>query len=208
MYKIIAIEYKEQMTCVHFDNDVWIEIPTIIFYDYNLQMGRVITQENYDELLQAKTEYGIKQYINRILARKDITSYELIHLIQDHYSLEPQRIQELIAPYQKNGLINDERYLQEHIQGLLSKNYGYRKIINYLEIKGFAKEAIDNLFDNTYRDLEYKQAQLVAQKYLKQKQKSNEKRKRGLIQKLLYCGYSDELIQQILRESKFVVDDF
>lgn len=207
MYKIITIEYKDKSSFVYLDNQEVIEIPMAVFFDFNLSIHQMIEEDTYQRILEAKSNYAIKEYINRILTKRDVSSFEISSLLQSKFNLNDTQIEQALLPYKKAGLIDDIQFLKEKIPTLLEHNYGYHRVVVYLEQKGFSKAVVDEAYLDEFSALEREKATQVALKYLKLKKKPAPKLLSGLIQRLTYCGYKEDLVKEIVTAQGFSLDE-
>lgn len=206
--KILEVKYQEKEAKIYLDNGEIITMPLFVYYDFQLRIGQTLDTTLYQELLEAKMAQQIKEYINKTLTMRDISSYEICDKVATKFFIKKEKAREYVLPYLTANIIDDARYLKERIYHLILRQYGEYRIYMQLESKGFSKQEIEAQFDEELKAKEEEQASAVAQKYMRLKNKSPDKQKNGLFQKLQYCGYRYELVMRVMKQVGFKINDY
>lgn len=205
MIEILEIKLNEKDAKIYLENKEVIILPLVIYYEKNLSNKKVISKEDYKEIIKLKDEYEVKKYLVYLISRKDYSTYELTSRLIKKFELSKEEVEVYLKSYVEKGIINNSRYLKERIYSLILRNYGYHRLLNYFENQGFTKEEFFKEYSEEFKELEYNQALNTAKKYLKNKNKPLNTLRNGLLNRLNYSGYEEEIIEKVLKESGFQI---
>ena len=107
---------------------------------------------------------------------------------------EDKTIMQTIEKLKEYGYVDDEKFAQNYFESL-SSNQGKRAIANKLRAKGVSKEIVENLLENVDEEKQIEQATILAQKFVKNREKTP-KTKQKCLAHLIYKGYDYSVAQK------------
>ncbi len=139
----------------------------------------------------------------RFCGKSEKCSFDVLKKLE-YYKITPQQKRKIIKNLEKEGFIDEKRYVKAFVNDRFKFNkWGKIKISHALRIKNISEEII-NKFLNTINDNEYKLtlSELVEQKNSQLKEKDNYKRKASLFRFATSRGFEYDLIGKVLDELK------
>lgn len=162
-----------------------------IFLDVTLAMSKWKTGQEIDEqeFRQVKSENDRKLSFDMAVSymEKYVVSEKGIKDYLKKKTFDEKTIKQTIEKLKEYGYIDDEKFAQNYFDSL-SENKGKRAIANKLRSKGISSEIIENLMENVDEEKQIEQATILAQKFVKNREKSP-KTKQKCLAHLIYKGY-------------------
>lgn len=162
-----------------------------IFLDVTLAMSKWKTGQEIDEqeFRQVKSENDRKLSFDMAVSymEKYVVSEKGIKDYLKKKAFDDKTIKQTVEKLKDYGYIDDEKFAQNYFDSL-SENKGKRVIANKLKSKGISNEIIENLMENVDEEKQIEQATILAQKFVKNREKSP-KTKQKCLAHLIYKGY-------------------
>ena len=162
-----------------------------IFLDMTLAMTKWKTGQEIDEqeFRQVKSENDRKLSFDMAVSymEKYVVSEKGIKDYLKKKTFDEKTIKQTTEKLKEYGYIDDEKFAQNYFDSL-SENKGKRVIANKLKSKGISNEIIENLMENVDEEKQIEQATILAQKFVKNREKSP-KTKQKCLAHLIYKGY-------------------
>ena len=126
------------------ENKQKIEVDKNVYPNFYLYEGKNLTKKELTELLKQNDNASLLTYAIKLRQKSNYTEYRMREKLYERGGLKSQ-VDEVIKSLKKSGLIDDHKYIEEHIEYYNSLNYGKNKIINKLLEKGIFKEMLDHI---------------------------------------------------------------
>ncbi len=131
----------------------------------------------------------------RLRTEKEIRDYLYKKIINTHYSRDD--VEEVIENLKKQGLINDEKFIEAYVHDQLSfKPKGKKFLIKKLKEKGIDEKLIEKFFSKNQIDEEKLAFEILKKRWLRLKDLSFEKRYQKAIRFLLSRGFGFSLAKK------------
>ncbi len=174
------------------------------YYKDHLQKDMGVSRERM-ESYQKEDMYNralLKSY--NYLAFKDRTRKEMYDYITQHFELPIKEVNEMIESFERDGYINDERYVATQIEGMRAALLGRRRIQNELVKKGIPHEMVDDELDSIHDSYFLDGAKSVIENTLPtMKSKNSAKTRLAIEQKLQRMGYNYNIITEAMSSFDF-----
>lgn len=195
-------EIEKSKKKVYIDNEYVFQLYQKDLEYYGLKEGSVITQADYERILEDRVYRRAKQKALAILKFMDRTEQELRTKLADAGYLEDAVEQAMAYLYEYN-YINDERYASSYIR---ARMYTKSKMLikNELIYKGISKEIVDRIIKLEYENDDMEEdAELTAIRKAVAKKTSTPdsltpKDKQKLMAALYRKGFDVEKIRHVL----------
>lgn len=169
-----------------------------IFLDVTLAMSKWKTGQEIDEqeFKQIKSENDRKLSFDMAVSymEKYVVSEKGIKDYLKKKAFDDKTIKQTVEKLKDYGYIDDEKFAQNYFDSL-SENKGKRVIANKLKSKGISNEIIENLMENVDEEKQIEQATILAQKFVKNREKSPKTMQKCLAH-LIYKGYDYSVAQK------------
>ena len=164
-----------------------------------LKVGKEVDKQTLEDVvLESETRSAFEKLLGlvsrQMYSRRDLEK----KLFQYGYSAEC--VQRVIAKAEEYGYINDDLYAKLLVESKSLKSK--KEVKNALFLKGISSSIIDEKVQVIDREEEKNRAQIIAQKYMKNKQ-VDEKTMAGLYAYLARRGFAGDSISFVLRNYKF-----
>ena len=114
-------------------------------------------------------------------------------------------IQKTISKLHEYEMVDDEKFAKNFFESV-SQTQGKRTIARKLIQKGVSKEIVDNLLENVSEDDEFDKAKVLAEKFVKNREK-NAKNKQKCLAHLVYKGYDYSVARKVTDQVFANMDD-
>lgn len=137
--------------------------------------------------------------IQRFIEHKPRTSFEVISKLKKS-GYEDSIINIVISQLKKNGVLDDERFLNVYAEELLRKKYGYKRILLELSKKGIDKDLVEKFKDDYPYETEADRARdACLVKYRKNSNSENRNDREKIVSYLLRRGFSKDIAEAAAR---------
>lgn len=164
-YKVNRINKKDNLAVVELVNpDEKLELNLLSDHieKRGIKEDNMIKKDELVSLLEdEKLAFAYKEAIKKI-TYKDRTRKEIYDILMDKTSLEAKQMNDVIDILEKQGLINDRKYIEDAIASLKDKLMGRHKVILHLRKHGIPAHLIDEYLSEDDILDESKQALLLA----------------------------------------------
>lgn len=93
-------------------------------------------------------ETKIRNYLLFLVARKECCTKELRDKANERYPENEALIDEIIIDFIENKYVCDDRFLEIFVEDQFNQNYGKRRIIHKLQMKGITGYKVTDILDN------------------------------------------------------------
>ena len=171
------------------------KIHAVAFANYYLRVDSIVSEEDFNNLLNESKYYYIKDQVISKLKVKDYSKYEIKELFKD--KLNDDELNRLIYDLEKNNYINDYNYIKRIFNEGESKLKG--KL--YIESKLKGKELDENIINAFFEH--YNEEELANKLSNKEYKKLENKHPKNVIinkilMKLNYNGFSEYVTNEIV----------
>lgn len=208
MPQITHIEFrrrKPERFIVHFDDDQAHTISPETALKHGFVLGKEFSEEEFFGILKEDSIRRAKDQALRYLEIRPHSRKELfVKLLRKAYPKEA--IENALADLEKVDLINDETFCRQFIRNELTLHPGSKRLLRSKLIqRGVAAEIFQPVLDEFYEEHDEGEiARQIADKFLKaNRNDKSDKRKEKLIRHLLNKGFDWEVIDGVLRETKW-----
>ncbi len=171
--------------------------------EFELKEGEILTEDQYKSILLTEERRAAKEYLIRLLARRDHSRNEL-----ETKALKKGFDREMISPaleqLENSGYLNEEEFAEKYAcDQLRFHQWGPLKIRNGLIRKGVTSATVDKVLSKLSDDWELEKICVdLAVKRKRHFSREEEKRKRRdkVAAYLLRKGFTYEIIQRTLPE--------
>ena len=163
-----------------------------IFFATGWQKGRGVTAEELEELRMASEERTAKDKALDLLSYSARTGHQLYEKLSRKYDPEASAV--AVARMQELGLVDDADYARRFVADKLNlKDWGLRRIVQELRVKGVDQQHIDAAVE----ELDYDGAERLAEILLRKGKAlpTEQKERNALINRWLRQGYDYEEIR-------------
>lgn len=177
------------------------KIHAVAFANYYLRVDSIVSEEDFNNLLNESKYYYIKDQVISKLKVKDYSKYEIKELFKD--KLNDDELNRLINDLEKNNYINDYNYIKRIFNEGESKLKG--KL--YIEAKLKDKELDENIINAFFEH--YNEEELANKLSNKEYKKLENKHPKNVIinkisMKLNYNGFSEHVINEIVASLEYI----
>lgn len=171
--------------------------------EHELHVGRVLTPEAHQAIIEADRVAGAKARAFDYLAHKPRTEFEVRRKLRQK-DYEPPVVEAVVEHLQDRGYVDDEHYAREYVQRRFShKGYGPVRLQQELYTRGvdrhLAEAAVDNLFEEK-SELAAARAAGVKQWARLARESDPRKRRDKLYRYLKRRGYTYGAIREVVDE--------
>lgn len=163
---------------------------------YALKEGEM-SKEKFREFLKENDRQNAKSYLYNMIARKGRTTKEARDRLYEK-GFHKDAVEYAIGVVSSYGYLNDEEYAKNYVSSAI-RNKGEYRVKRELQLKGISDENMVDALDLMDSDSEYESAYMLAKKYLKSKDISDEKVKEKLFRYLVSRGYGYDLVKKVMR---------
>ena len=123
---------KEYIT-IFFTDQTEVKASKDEYFDNYLYPGTIIKKEEMNRLLKEEEIISAYIYLKRITAKRDYFISSLKMKIKEKYSLCDEDIEYLIRKLEKEGIIDEEKLINNYVYEMYEKGYSKRYIENKLK---------------------------------------------------------------------------
>ena len=163
---------------------------------HNLKKGSVIDAQLYEALSEDEERWSIKEYLIRLLGRRDHASHEL-RLKGMKKSYDSDILNEIISELEDNGYLNNLAFAQKYAHDKFRFNeWGPNRIRIELIKKQIDKQIIEDVLDKEINRNEVVESieRLILKKKPSLLRTSEEKRRKKIFDYLFRKGYDSNVI--------------
>jgi regulatory protein len=199
-HKITDIQLKRNIVKIYVDNNFFVETESVILSDFDLYIGKDISNEIIDNIRKKEAFRKAKNDVIRFLSYRFRSEWEVVNkLKRKKYSTNT--INEIIHWLKEKELINDREFSLMWIKDrMANKPLGKLKIKKELRQKGIKENIIDNVisifFEKEEDELEIAY-QLIERKKHALKLKNIKLEPKYIISMLKNRGFSYSVINNI-----------
>lgn len=173
-----------------------IDVDKNVFPNFYLYEGKNLTKKELIELLKQNDNAALLQYALKLREKSSYTEYRMREKLYDRGGLKSQ-VDEVIKSLKKSGVIDDRKFIEEHIEYYNSLNYGKNKIINKLLEKGIFRETLDRIVFPLAT--EKRKATRIFKKLNEKYSKFNDtKRKEHIYQAYIAYGFDKDIAAEMV----------
>ncbi len=206
--KIVKYEKKKNgMYQVFFDDGNNVDLHEEIILKYQLLIKKEASVEMIDKMLDENKKYIAYDLAIKYISKKMRTAKEIEEYLKKS-NIDVNTINEVNDILIKNGYLNDKIYCDAFVNdSLLLRNDGPLKIKDRLLALGI-KEDIINASLKQYNDsLQKERIEKLVDKEIKiNRNKSTVILKNKIINKMYVLGYTKEIVNEVLNNTKFKSD--
>lgn len=193
---IEKVKINKKDVIIYFSDEEKIKISEATYVHFYLYNDKVLSNEEYDEIIEYEKFNKSREYAVNILSKKYYTEKEIFEKLTIKKKLNSIDANKVVSYLKEHGFINDENYFEEYVEHLHNKNFGKNKIISKCYEEGFKSKLIESLtFD---MDFEIDKASIQLRKYIFNKNKNKQKLKEGAYSHLLNQGFDFEIASQVI----------
>ncbi len=190
--KIVNITKNKNNYIITFDNKESLILDEELFTDYYFYVEKEIEIEEFKKIKKESNLIKEKKYLVNLLSKKIYSKNEIIFKLKNKQLLE-EDINYLITYLENRNLLNEERYFNEYVEILNLKNYGYYKIKEKINQKGFKQNYDYN------KEIEQEKINNILPILIKKYSKVSQNKKNIMIKNyLINNGFNYDLINEIL----------
>ena len=194
--KITKVSFKKDQVVITFDDDTKLELASDTFTHFYLYEGKTLDKNDIKEIKEIDALSSLKRYALNLISRKMYTEYEIKNKLYQK-KCSKKNLEKIISYLKENNFINDQKYLDILLEEYSLKNYGEKKIIHALELKGFDDKLIKSLYFD--EDEEFDKAKIKFEEYLqKNKNKSYMRLKSDSYNFLLTNGFRSAIASKTI----------
>lgn len=163
---------------------------------HNLRKGTVVDQDLYDVIKKEEEIWSIREYLIRLLGRRDHASHELL-LKGIKKGYEPEVLDEIIAELEDKNYINNYAFAKKYTHDKFRfNNWGPNKIKAELAKKKIDKNTIAQVFEEEFDQRSKIETikQLIKKKKPSLLRTDQEKRRKKIFDYLFRKGYDSSII--------------
>lgn len=163
---------------------------------HNLKKGTLIDERLYQSISQEEEKWSIREYLVRLLGRRDHASYELkLKGLKKGYGSE--FLDEIISELEEKNYINNVAFAQKYAHDKFRFNdWGPNKIRIELIKKQIDKQIIENVLEEEFDQISTIESieKLIIKKKPSLLRSSEEKRRKKIFDFLFRKGYDSNVI--------------
>lgn len=187
--------YKSKVTITLEDRKT-IDLDKNVFTNFYLYEGKNLSKKELLELHKQNDNAALLNYAYKLRQKSPYTEHHMREKLYDKGGLKSQ-VDEVIKSLKKSGLIDDRKFIEEHIEYYSSLNYGKNKIINKLLEKGIFKETLDRIIFPLAN--EKRKASRIFKKLNEKYSKYNDaQRKKHVYQAYIALGFEPDIAQEMV----------
>lgn len=165
-----------------------------IYTDYFLYANKILSEDEYNEILNKAGKIEGYSYINRLLKERMYSSHQLKEKLINKKKIKPYIAKQIIQELTEKGIINDQKYTIEKIESLELKNYGYYRIKDTLYQEGVDIEKYGYYLDDDKETIKIKELMpLLIKKF---SSSSGTKMKESIYHSLVNYGFDEKIINK------------
>ena len=194
--EISNIEFKKNKVIISFKDETKLELNPETFTHFYLYEGKKLDKDEILKIKEVDDSMVYFSYCLSLLAKKLYSQKEIEEKLKNKKCPYPV-IKNLIQKLKDLGYINDQKYLQILFEEYQDKNYGKKKIIQKLKMKGLDETTVGNLYFDEEKEIE--KATLSLDKYVNSHaNKSFNKLKNDSFAYLLNEGFESSIIAKVM----------
>ncbi len=196
---ILNINAEKHETILVFEN-FEIQFPNELYAQYSFSVNESLSKERVAKLLKDIEIYSIIEKIKKKFSKKLYSEHEVESVIKER-GFAGDIANLVIENLKKEGIVDDEKYVQVALNALNNDYYGKYYIINYFKIKGVPDEIVYNIvFDEKYEFTK-------AEKYFESihnlfVSKNFAKQKKKIYDEMVKRGFTIDIILKVLNGLK------
>ena len=194
--KIKKIKIYKSKVKLTLEDRKTIEIDKNVYTNFYLYEGKNLSKKELLELHKQNDNATLLKYAMKLREKGPYTEYRMREKLYDKGGLKSQ-VDDVIKTMKKNGLIDDRKFIEEHIEYYNSLNYGKNKIIQKLLEKGIFKETLDRIVFPLAA--EKRKAAKIFKKLNEKYSKYNDaQRKQKVYQAYIALGFDADIAQEMV----------
>lgn len=201
-YKILSVKINGSKVQFEYEfnneeNKIVILLNT--YLDFPFYANQIVDSNIWKEMLSKEKYHQIYEYAVSILKRKDVSSFLLKEKLDKKFPSSKRIIKDVIIELECKNLINDNNLIEQHLKKGLNNFKGLEKLKYELLNQGIDENEILPKITDDFLDIEKDKAYILATKQMRLSKNLEFKKMRDKVYyKLLYAGYANELIQEIM----------
>ena len=207
MRKISSIKITNNYVLLTLDDKSKFKISDDDYFEYKFKANMDVDDKMF-RIIQRISNYheAYMSALNKI-KYKDRTEYEIRNHMYDDFELIKPDVDKIVEKLIRYGFIDDERYTEDFIEMSHAKEHGYNKVKSGLIDVRINSSIIENYLHYDFK-AEYDRAYHFASRAAKTiRNKNVQQTKNSLRQKLLYRGYSNEIVNSVVNDLDISVDE-
>ena len=211
-YTITSVQYNHDVVKLILKNAVdkqKLSLTIDVFSEYGIRKDQKITRDLLEQLREAEKYAEAYERAMKRISIKDRTRKEMYDWLTKSTQLEIEKVNQLISSLEDKGYIDDKALVKSQIQNLRSLLQGRYKITRVLVKRGVPIETIDTVFNKEEDD----EGELVRALHYAEKVQNSVKNRsvrykmNYIYKRLTQQGFSDDIINQVLKQMNFSKDD-
>lgn len=193
--KISYIDVQKDAILIWFEDGEKITIDPSTYTEQYLYVGKTLTELEYSTLIASKELTPLRRYAFQLVQRGFYTEKQIRIKL---YAKEGKRyqVEAIIKLLKHYDLVNDERWLEDHLVYGHEKKWGQHKIIAHCIEKGIEDTKVKSI--SFAMDLEYRKATYHLKKWKQYKGLSFLEHKHKFYLYLVGQGFEVSIIKQLL----------
>lgn len=198
---------KDGVYELRLDNDELLFTYEEVILKYELLINKKIDIKKIKEIESLNNYYKCYYTALKLIKKKSYTRKELFFKLKDDFNIDD--INKVLDDLEKSGYINDSIYSSSYIhQQIITTTHGPSRIKRDLEEKGVDEKIIIEKLEEYTEEIEKEKIKKIISKQINSNHnKGNNYIIRKLKTDLAYQGFTPELINTILSNTKFSDDN-
>lgn len=210
--KISSIRVQKKNTnrfSIYGDEEYLVGVSDHSLVEFKLAKGMIISEDLFEELRLSEEKWAIREYLVRILGRRDHSRNELyLKAIKKGYT--GSFVNPVLDELEEKKYINHEEFAKKFVHDKFEFNkWGIQKIKNELRKKGISNQIIENALEQGPDKSSRIESMLTLVRKQKKKflRADSHKRKKKIFDYLIRKGYDSSLILAEIEKLNSIVND-
>lgn len=206
MRKISSIKITNNYVLLKLDDKTSFKISEDDYFEYKFKANMTLDDKMVVRLQEIANYHGAYMSALNKIKYKDRTEHEIRSHLYDEFNLIKPDVDQIVEKLKRYDFINDERYIVDFIENSQMKAHGYQRIKSELIDVRINSTYIENHLHYDFKG-EYTRAYEYAERAARSiRNKNKQQTENSLRQKLMYRGYSNEVINAVLSDLDISVE--
>ena len=193
--KITKIKILKNSVSVYFDDEK-LELDKEVYPNFYLYVGKEVSKKEYKKIKEYNDISSLLKYALKIRSKAIYSEYQMREKLYAKGG-NKEEIDQVINKLKGYDLIDDNAFIEDHIEYYNSLNYGKNKILNKLSEKGIFEERLEKI--NFPISIERKKAKAIFDKLDKKHSKYNfVRKKQHIYNSYISLGFSKEIANEMV----------
>lgn len=200
MPKIKKIKILKNKVTVSFDDQNKIELDKSVYTEFYLYVGKEVSKKEIKQIEDYNLNAALMNYALKIRQKSLYSEYKMREKLYDKGG-NKKTVDYVIKMMKAHDLIDDQAFIEEHIEYYNDLNYGKNKIIHKLMDKGIFEEKLEKI--NFPVSIERKKANNIFDKMVRKYDKYNDsQKKRHIYEGYLSQGFDIDIAREMSEKVK------